>query len=66
MKFKPMTPEQVTRGVCMRRCAWGKRVQQLADESGVPERALIDLAMGSSELAAHGEMMAKPVRSERL
>ena len=46
MKFKPMTPEQVTRGVCMRRYAWGKRVQQLADESGVPARALHDVIVG--------------------
>ena len=46
MKFKPMTPEQVTRGVCMRRCAWGKRVQQLADESGVSARALHDVIVG--------------------
>ena len=33
MNFKPLTPEQVTRGICMRRYAWGKRVQQIADES---------------------------------
>jgi hypothetical protein len=46
MKFKPMTPEQVTRSVCMRRYAWGKRVQQLADESGVPARTLHDVIVG--------------------
>jgi hypothetical protein len=28
MNFKRLTPEQVTRGVCMRRYAWGKRVNR--------------------------------------
>ena len=46
MKFKPLTPEHVTRGICMRRYAWGKWVQQIADESGVPARVLHDVIMG--------------------
>jgi hypothetical protein len=46
MKFKPLTPEQVTRGICMRRYAWGKRVRQIADESGVPARVLRDVMVG--------------------
>jgi hypothetical protein len=46
MNFKPLTPEQVTRGICMRRYAWGKRVQQIADESGVPARILRDVIVG--------------------
>ena len=46
MNFKPLTPEQVTRGICMRRYAWGKRVQQIADESGVSARVLHDVIIG--------------------
>ena len=46
MKFKAMTLEQVTRAICMRRYAWGKRVQQIADESGVPARTLHDVIVG--------------------
>ena len=46
MNFKPLRPEQVTRGICMRRYAWGKRVQQIADESGVPARTLHDVIVG--------------------
>ena len=43
----PMTPAQITRGICMRRYAWGKRVQQISDESGVPAKTVTAVIMGA-------------------
>jgi hypothetical protein len=40
-----MTPAQVTRGIAMRRYAWGKRIKQIADESGVPPNTIRDVLM---------------------
>ena len=41
----PMTPSQVTRGISMGRYAWGKRIQQIADESGIPPNTIRDVIM---------------------
>jgi hypothetical protein len=42
----PMTPAQITRAICMRRYAWGKSPQQIADESGLAVARIIDVIAG--------------------
>lgn len=41
-----MTPRQITRGVALRRYAYGKPIQQIADEAGLPYKHVLAVLKG--------------------